>query len=211
MVKAKQNEIIYMNPVDLVPYHNNPRKNKEAVDVVASSIREYGFKQPIVVDKDNIIIVGHTRYYASLKLKLDSVPVIVASDLTPEQAKAYRLVDNRTGEYAEWDMEALESELKQLEELGINLDDYDFQLENKIEPEYENEDPEIKFATELDEESNYVVLKFDRDIDFFAIEQILGLESVYSKRTNGKPWTRGVGRVVDGVEAMRLIKDNYHE
>lgn len=87
---------------DIKPYENNPRDNDDAVDSVANSIKEFGWQQPIVVDKDNVIIVGHTRYKAAKKLGMDKVPVVVASKLTPEQVKAYRLADNKVGELADW-------------------------------------------------------------------------------------------------------------
>ena len=96
---------------DIRPYENNPRINDDAVDAVAASIREFGFRQPIVVDADGVIIVGHTRYKAAQKLGLEKVPVHVAKDLTPEQIKAYRIADNKTAELAEWNFELLPIEL----------------------------------------------------------------------------------------------------
>lgn len=103
----------------LKPYPNNPRKNDKAVDAVAASIREFGFKVPIITDKDGVIIAGHTRLKAAEKLGLETVPVIVASDLTEEQAKALRLADNKTAELAEWDPDLL---LKELSEMGGGID-----------------------------------------------------------------------------------------
>ena len=101
-----------MNLSEIKPYENNPRiKSKEAIKAVAESIKEFGFKQPIVVDKNNIIIVGHTRYEAAKKLKLDEVPVIVADELNEEQVKAYRLADNKTNELTDWDYDLLNIEL----------------------------------------------------------------------------------------------------
>jgi len=106
---------IRMVPIDTIkPYERNPRKNDAAVEKVANSIREFGFKQPIVVDADGIIIAGHTRYKAARKLGLSEVPVLQATDLTPEQVKAYRLADNKTAEFAEWDAELLGQELDEL-------------------------------------------------------------------------------------------------
>src|SRR5918995_1308258 len=93
------------------PYENNPRINDDAVDSVAASIREFGFRQPIVVDSDGVIICGHTRWKAAQKLGLEKVPVHVATDLTPEQIKAYRIADNQTASLAEWDQELLPLEL----------------------------------------------------------------------------------------------------
>lgn len=108
------------------PYDSNPRRNDEAIDFVARSIQQYGFRQPIVVDKDMVIVVGHTRYKAALKLGLATIPVHVARDLTPEQAKAYRIADNRSHELSEWDDEKLIAELKALATFDIDLDDVGF-------------------------------------------------------------------------------------
>jgi ParB-like chromosome segregation protein Spo0J len=85
----------------ITPYERNPRINDKAVDAVATSLKEFGFRQPIVVDTGNVIIAGHTRYKAALKLGLQKVPVHIATDLSPEQVKAYRIADNKTGELAE--------------------------------------------------------------------------------------------------------------
>ncbi len=96
---------------DLIPYANNPRNNDGAVEAVANSIRQFGFKVPIVIDKNNVIVAGHTRLKAAEKLGLEFVPCIIADDLTDEQIKAFRLADNKTAELAEWDFEKLETEL----------------------------------------------------------------------------------------------------
>ena len=106
---------------DIRPYENNPRINDDAVDAVAASIREFGFRQPIVVDTEGVIIVGHTRYKAAQKLGLEKVPVHVAKDLTPEQIRAYRIADNKTAELAEWNYDLLPIELSQLGEAGFDL------------------------------------------------------------------------------------------
>jgi ParB-like chromosome segregation protein Spo0J len=103
------------------PYDKNPRRNDKAVEAVAKSIKEFGFRQPIVVDKDGVIVVGHTRYKAALKLGLKTVPVHVAADLSPQQARAYRIADNRTNETAEWDIDLLPIELGELREDGADL------------------------------------------------------------------------------------------
>lgn len=105
------------------PYENNPRKLKDsAIDKVAMSLKEYGFRQPIVVDKDRIIVVGHTRYRASKKLGFKEVPITIADNLTPEQINAYRIADNRTAEESEWDSELLKMEIKDLEDKDFKLD-----------------------------------------------------------------------------------------
>ena len=113
---------------EIKPYENNPRKNDDAVDEVANSIKAFGFKNPIIVDKDMVIIAGHTRLKAALKLGLTMVPVIVAEDLNEDQANALRLADNKTAEIAKWDKKKLEEELKQInwEILGIDMTDVGF-------------------------------------------------------------------------------------
>ncbi len=132
---------------DLREYENNPRNNDSAVQAVAESIREFGWKVPIVVDRDNVIVAGHTRYKAAQRLGLDKVPCIIADDLTPEQVKAYRLADNKTGELAEWDFSALEIELAELSEMDIDFDmsDFGFDLSEFEEPQevVEDEVPEV--------------------------------------------------------------------
>ena len=96
---------------DIKPYERNPRKNEKAVDVVAASIKEYGFKQPVILNNENVIVCGHTRVLAAIKLDITEVPCIIASDLSEEQIKAFRLVDNKVGEIAEWDTELLPLEI----------------------------------------------------------------------------------------------------
>ena len=104
------------------PYENNPRKLKDSIDKVAMSLKEYGFRQPIVVDKDRIIVVGHTRFRASKKLGFKEVPITIADNLTPEQINAYRIADNRTAEESDWDSELLKMEIKELDLKDFNLD-----------------------------------------------------------------------------------------
>ncbi|MFN9912166.1 MAG: ParB N-terminal domain-containing protein, partial [Pirellulaceae bacterium] len=106
---------------DIKPYPNNPRINDGAVDTVAGSIKEFGFRQPIVVDSDGVIICGHTRFKAAQKLGLEKVPVHVAKDLSPEQIKAYRIADNKTAELAEWNYDLLPIELADLQSCNYDL------------------------------------------------------------------------------------------
>ena len=113
---------IELRPIDSIrPYDQNPRRNDAAVEAVASSIQTYGFRQPIVVDHEGVIVVGHTRWKAARHLGLAEVPVHVARDLTPEQARAYRVADNRLNEIAEWDSDLLPLELAELKALDIDL------------------------------------------------------------------------------------------
>jgi len=107
--------------VDITPYENNPRINDGAVDAVAASLREFGFRQPIVVDTEGVIVCGHTRYKAALKLGLEKAPVHVAKDLSPAQIKAYRIADNKSGELAEWNFDLLPIELGELQAMEFDL------------------------------------------------------------------------------------------
>lgn len=131
---------------EVKPYDKNPRKNDQGVDAVAKSIKEFNWQQPIVVDKDNVIIVGHTRYKAAKKLGMDKVPVVVADNLSPEQVKAYRLADNKTGELTDWDMGLLDDELADIAD--IDMSDFGFDLdlgddEAKVqEDDFDEEVPE---------------------------------------------------------------------
>jgi DNA modification methylase len=105
----------------IYPYPGNPRQNDDAVEAVVKSLKEFGFRQPIVVDADGVIVVGHTRYKAAIKLGLAKVPVHVATDLTPAQTKAYRVADNATAEIAEWNYELLPIELSALKEMNFDI------------------------------------------------------------------------------------------
>lgn len=125
----RQIEVVSMD--EITPYENNPRINDNAIDKVVESISEFGFTNPILLDNNNIIIAGHTRYEAAKVLGLDEVPCIYLDDLSEEQIKAYRLVDNKTSEFAGWDFEALS---KELASIGDSVDmacfDFDEMFEN---------------------------------------------------------------------------------
>ena len=137
-------EIVYKNIDELIPYENNPRINDEAVEYVANSIKEFGFRNPIILDKNNVIICGHTRLLASKELKLKEVPCIIADDLTDEQVKALRLADNKVAEKSMWDYSKLDEELENI--LDIDMSKFDFKLDEDnidldeyFEPENEKE------------------------------------------------------------------------
>lgn len=117
-------QIIEKGINDLIPYENNPRKNDKSVDYVANSISQFGFKVPIVIDSSGVIVAGHTRYKAAVKLKMETVPCIVADDLTDEQIKAFRLADNKVGESSTWDMDLLADELDGI--LDLDMTDFGF-------------------------------------------------------------------------------------
>lgn len=136
-------QIVMRKVAELKPYKNNPRKNDKAVDAVAASIKAFGFKQPIVIDVNDEVIAGDTRLKAAKKNGLDEVPCVVASDLTPEQVKAYRLADNKVGELAEWDWDLLASEMRDL--ATVDMMQFGFELPKDepetVEDEYEEELP----------------------------------------------------------------------
>lgn len=136
-------QIIWKKTSEVIPYEKNPRKNDAAVEHVANSLQEFGWKQPIVVDKDFVIIAGHTRLKAAKKLKMETVPVIVADDLNEQQVKAYRLADNKVAEVAEWDMGLLDEELGDI--FDFDMADFGFDFEEEEEPQevVEDEVPEV--------------------------------------------------------------------
>lgn len=177
-------QLIEMTIESIKPYENNPRKNDSAVDKVAESIKEFGFKVPIIVDKDYIIIAGHTRYKAAIKLNLKKVPVIMAEDLTEEQVKAFRIMDNKSSEFATWDYEALLTEME-----SLKLDDYNLELTgfdfNEIEGIMDKYNPK-----DIEEDSDF-------DID----EQLETIETPKSKR--GDIWLLGNHRLLCGDSTVK--------
>lgn len=155
-------KVEYRNVAGLIPYVNNPRLNDGAVDAVAASIKEFGFKVPIVVDSDGVIVAGHTRLKAAKKLGLDSVPVIVADDLSPEQVKAFRLADNKTAELAQWDLGKLEIELDGIDE--IDMGEFGFDA--------------VDFG-DLDSDSGLAGSDEDEDVPEPPVEPVAKLGDVY--------------------------------
>lgn len=157
---------------DLIPYENNPRINDNAVDYVAKSIQDFGFKVPLVIDTNNVIVAGHTRYLASKKLGLDKIPCLVANDLNMEQIKAFRLVDNKVAEYSEWDMDKLQEELKEFE--NFDFTKYEFEFKNNTEEELEK----LK-EIELKDNIYELIIKCDNEKDMeekFNIIKGVGLD-----------------------------------
>jgi hypothetical protein len=179
---------------------NNPRLIKDdKFHKLVKSIKEFPQMlelRPIVVNDEMVILGGNMRHKACIEAGLKEVTIVKAKDLTKEQQKEFIIKDN-VG-FGDWDFDMLANDwnAESLEEWGMDL---------PIDKE-SKEDGEIYFSDEIDFESNYVVLKFSTDIDFIYIQTLLGLKSTYSKRANGKPWSKGIGRVVDGVDAIEKIK-----
>ena len=153
---------------DVIPYVNNPRENDDAVDKVAASIKEFGFKVPIVIDKENVVVAGHTRLKAAKKLGLETVPCIKADDLNEQQVKAFRLADNKVGEFAKWDDEKLLIELDSISDLCM----YDFGFET-LEPQESTTSTSNTKESDFDYQSQYGVIVMCKD----EAEQ----ESIYNK------------------------------
>lgn len=132
---------------DIKPYEKNPRKNNEAVKYVSASIKQFGFKVPLVIDKDNVIVAGHTRYKAAKKLGINKIPCLIANDLTEEQVKAFRLADNKVAEASEWDFDLLALEMEDIVNIDMKSFGFDFDLSDDkndeiIEDDFNEEPPE---------------------------------------------------------------------
>ena len=140
MEEKMEDNFKYLSVADLIPYENNPRDNDGAVDYVAKSIKEFGFKVPIVVDKNYIVVAGHTRLKASKKLGLEKVPVIIADDLSDEKIKAFRVADNKVAEIAVWKEEELHQELTELEEMLFDMTEFGFDDIGELNEEEVEED-----------------------------------------------------------------------
>ncbi len=141
-------EIVMKSIQEIEPYEKNPRKNDDAVKYVAESIKQFGFKVPIVIDRDGVIVAGHTRYKAAKKLKMDTVPCIVADDLTEEQIKAFRLADNKVAEKAEWDFELLADELGELFDFDMSVFGFEDDVINEEPATVEEDDFEPELPVE---------------------------------------------------------------
>lgn len=191
---------------ELIPYEKNTKKHdKTQINNVAESIRQYGFVQPLVIDKNNVVVIGHCRLLAAKQLGMQEVPCVCVDDLTDEQVRALRIVDNKSNE-SEWDFDFLADELA---DLDLGDFDFDFGLDKKKGKE--EIEGEVPFTEVLGEENNYIVLKFDNTVDWLQLESLFDLETVkaYSSRTDGKitkNMTRaGVGRVVNGADFLNKL------
>jgi hypothetical protein len=193
-----------VNKVKISEVKTNPKNPRFIKDdkfrKLVKSIEEFPQMlelRPIVVDENNIVLGGNMRLKACKEAGLKEVYIVKAENLTEEQKDEFIVKDNvGFGEW-DWDMLANTFEAEQLEDWGLDVP-------GLKEP---TEEGEIFFSSEIDQRNNYVVLKFSTDIDFLNIQTLLGLESTYSKRANGKPWSKGIGRVVDGVDAIIKIKE----
>lgn len=169
--------IIEININDLKEYENNPRNNEDAVEPVANSIKEFGFKVPLVITKDYVIIAGHTRLKAAKKLKLKTVPCIIADDLNEEQIRAFRLVDNKVSEIATWDYDAVNFELENI--LNIEMEMFEFELLDDIP-----DDIELEKTEDDGEKTKANYLQFDGKKIVLTEEELFLLNDRYDVYIN---------------------------
>lgn len=164
-------KIVYKKLDDLTPYENNPRLNDGAVDAVAKSIEEFGFKVPIVIDKDGVIVAGHTRLKAAKQLAIDEVPCIIADDLSDEELKAFRLADNKVSELAEWDFDKLEAELK---DIDFDMSDFGFDFNTIDEKNDKFDDADTEYHDINDK--TIIAIEFDTEEELESAFQKLNDE-----------------------------------
>lgn len=194
-------EIEYVKVSDLKPYERNAKiHTAEQVDHIANSIREFGWKQPVVIDSDNVIVIGHGRVLAAKQLELEEVPCIRASDLTKEQIKALRIADNKTNE-SEWDSALLDLDML---DLGIDMSMFGFE---SLDEEFEKNQNKEKVLKSMElktfEHYDYIVFVFKNQMDWLNVVNAFGLEKVDAGY--GKTKKVGIGRVIDGKKLLEKI------
>lgn len=207
---ASELKIEYLPIENLKPYNKNARKHSDKdINAIANSIKEFGFSDPIGIwGNENIIVEGHGRLLAAKRLGMMAVPVIRLDHLTDEQRKAYALAHNKTAELSSWFDELLRTELTDIENIDMELFGFDVSSLNDEDKEVP---ADVPFAEVLDEENNYIVLKFDNTVDWLQLETVFDLPKVknYSTRKDGKVakgFNRmGIGRVVNGVEFLNKL------
>ena len=174
---------------ELTPYENNPRKNDSAVDAVAASIKEFGFKVPIIIDKEGVIVAGHTRLKAAKKLGMETVPCIIADDLSPKQIQAFRLADNKTAELADWDFDMLSVELSDLDD--IDMSEFGFDMSEFEEP-----------AEAAEDDYNY-----DQPVESRVKEKEIWALGAHRLMCGDSTDPAVIDRLMDGVKAKLLLTD----
>lgn len=194
-------EIVNVEIDKIIPYERNPRNNASAVPYVANSIKEFGFKVPVILDKNNVIVAGHTRVEAAKSLGMDSVPCIYADDLTDEQVKAFRLADNKVSEESEWDFTLLDLEL-----LNIDFDMSQFGFgdpEEEMRKQEEKEKTLKSMELKAFEHYDYLVFVFKNQMDWLNAVNMFGIEKVDAGY--GRTKKTGVGRVLDGKRLLEKV------
>lgn len=195
-------QVINKNVDELIPYEKNPRKNDNAVKYVANSIKEFGFKVPIIIDENNVIIAGHTRLKAAKQLGLTEVPVVIANDLTEDQIKAFRIADNKVAEQAEWDDALLDLEML---DIDLDMSEFGFDINELKEEKEKTVNGKTLDSMELKsfEHHDYVVFVFDNEMDWLKVVNEFGIKKVDAGY--GEMKKVGVGRVIDGKRLLEKI------
>lgn len=199
-------QIIVKRTDELHPYENNPRDNAEAVEFVANSIEEFGFKNPIIIDKNNVIVCGHTRLLAAKKLGIKAVPCIMADDLSEEQVRAFRLADNKVSEVSIWNTPMLDLEMLELKDF-FDMSKFGFPaIETEVEDEEKKKTVSSLESMEIKafEHYDYLVFVFDNQMDWLNVVNMFDIHKVNAGY--GKTKKVGVGRVVHGKRLLELLQ-----
>lgn len=213
--KASVVKITYRNIKELKPYKKNAKKHpKEQVERIANSIKEFGFfeHRAVAIDKDDYVVEGHGRILAAKKAGLTQVPTICLDDMTEEQIKAWRLIENKTAE-SSYDETMINKEIEELLQSDIDMEAFGFSVDI-LEDETIEVEPDVPFTEILNEENNYIVLKFNNRIDWLNAMGIFGIEKAkaYPTRKEGNKKTfgmrAGVGRVLDGQRVLERVTSN---
>lgn len=205
-------ELLNIKTSKLIPYEKNPRKNDEAAEMVANSIREFGFKVPIVIDKNFVVVCGHTRLKAAKKLNIREVPCIMADDLNDEQIKAFRLADNKVSESAEWDFDLLDEELDDL--LNFDMEQFGFTYKDEdYDSGEEEEDRDSRFRTSdaynlLDVDLNRCVGKWQ--MPYIRKEMHVPKDVMsFNYMLNTDSFEKGIHFYIDDYQFERIWNDPY--
>lgn len=202
-------KIIYRDINSLIPYENNPWKNDQAVKYVAESIKQFGFKIPIIIDKDGVIVAGHTRMKAAKKLKLKEVPCIIAEDLTDEQIRAFRVADNKVAEKSEWDFDILDFEIESLPD--FNFEDFGFEFDEGLESdEAAEEEPKKNERLRTDEAYNLPAVDLSRCEGFYQMPKIYAEDYIpenligFNYALTAKDKSAGIHFYIDDYQFERI-------
>lgn len=207
--------IVYRNIKDLKPYKKNAKKHpKEQVERIANSIKEFGFfeHRAVAIDSEDNVVEGHGRILAARKAGLTQVPTICLDDMTEEQIKAWRLIENKTAE-SSYDEAMISKEIEELLQSDIDMEAFGFSVDI-LEDETVEIEPDVPFTEILNEENNYIVLKFNNKIDWLNAMGMFGIEKAkaYPTRKEGNKKSfgmrAGVGRVLDGQKALERVTGN---
>ena len=213
--KASAVKVTYRNIKELKPYKKNAKKHpKEQVERIANSIKQFGFfeHRAVAIDKDDYVVEGHGRILAAKKAGLTQVPTICLDDMTEEQIKAWRLIENKTAE-SSYDEALINEEISELLKSDIDMEVFGFSID-VLEDETIEVEPDVPFTEILNEENNYIVLRFNNKIDWLNAMGIFGIEKAkaYPTRKEGNKkifgMRAGVGRVLDGQKALERVTGN---